>query len=103
QGPDELGRLGPYRVLKVLGEGGMGVVFQAEDLRLRRRVALKVIRPETAHRPGARDRFLREAQAAAALEHENIVTVYQADEAGGVPFLAMPWLKGMSLEERLQQ
>jgi hypothetical protein len=88
QGPDELGRLGPYRVLKVLGRGGMGVVFQAEDARLKRLVALKVIKPEAAGKPGARERFLREAQAAAALEHENIVSIYQADEAGGVLFLA---------------
>jgi Leucine-rich repeat (LRR) protein/tRNA A-37 threonylcarbamoyl transferase component Bud32 len=103
QGPDELGRLGPYRVLQVLGSGGMGIVFQAEDARLKRKVALKVIRPEVADKPGVRERFLREAQAAAALEQENIVTVYQVDEAGGVPFLAMQWLRGLSLEERLRQ
>jgi hypothetical protein len=103
QGAGELGRLGQYRVLKVLGRGGMGVVFQAEDVRLKRMVALKVIRPEVADKPGVRERFLREAQAAAALEHQNIVPVYQVDEADGVPFLAMPWLKGMSLEERLRQ
>jgi Leucine-rich repeat (LRR) protein len=103
QAPDELGRLGPYRVLKLAGQGGMGVVFQAEDVRLKRMVALKLIKPEAAGKPGARERFLREAQAAAALEHENIVAVYQVDDAGGVPFLAMPWLKGMSLEERLRQ
>jgi hypothetical protein len=103
QGPGELGRLGDYRVLKVLGKGGMGVVFQAEDVRLKRMVALKVIRPEAAGKPSTRERFFREAQAAAALEHENIVTVYQVGEDAGVPFLAMQWLKGMSLEERLRQ
>jgi Leucine-rich repeat (LRR) protein/tRNA A-37 threonylcarbamoyl transferase component Bud32 len=102
QAGDEMGRLGGYRVLRVLGAGGMGVVFLAEDVRLKRKVALKVIRPEVANKPGARERFLREAQAAALLEHENIVTIYQVDEAGGVPFLAMQWLKGMSLEDRLQ-
>jgi Leucine-rich repeat (LRR) protein len=103
QGPGELGRLGLYRVLRLLGEGGMGLVFQAEDGRLKRMVALKVIRPEAAGRPGSRERFLREAQAAAALEHENIVTIHQVDEAGGVPFIAMPLLKGQSLEDRLQR
>jgi WD40 repeat protein len=102
-GPDEIGRLGPYRVLRVLGSGGMGVVFQAEDVQLKRQVALKVLRPEAAGKAGARKRFLREAQVAAALEHEHIVPIYQVGEEGGVPFLAMQWLKGMSLEERLKQ
>jgi WD40 repeat protein len=103
QQPDEIGRLGTYRVLEVLGSGGMGVVLRAEDVRLKRQVALKVMKPEAAVKAGARERFLREAQAAAALEHENIVTVYQVGEEGGVPFLAMQWLKGLSLEERLKQ
>lgn len=103
QGPDELGRLGPYRVLRVLGHGGMGMVFQAEDLHLQRQVALKVMLPEMAARPTSRERFLREARAAANIEHEHIVTIFQVGEEGGVPFLAMQWLKGMSLEERLQR
>jgi Leucine-rich repeat (LRR) protein len=103
QAADELGRLGQYRVLKLLGKGGMGVVFQAEDARLKRMVALKVIRPEVAGTSGNRERFLREAQAAAKLEHENIVTIYQVDEANGVSFLAMQWLKGMTLEDHLRQ
>src|SRR5690348_6411084 len=71
QAPDELGRLGPYRVLRQLGQGGMGVVFQAEDPQLRRPVALKVMRPDFALRDDARARFLREARAAAALRHDN--------------------------------
>jgi serine/threonine protein kinase len=66
QAPDELGRLGPYRVLKVLGTGAMGVVFQAEDLHLRRLVALKVMRPSLAASAEFHRRFLREAQLAAA-------------------------------------
>ena len=103
QAPDEMGRLGCYRILTVLGSGGMGVVFQAEDLRLKRRVALKVMRPEIASQPAARERFLREAQAVAALEHDHIVSIYQVGEEGGVPFLAMPCLKGSSLEEWLQR
>src|SRR5204863_10076392 len=92
--PDEIGRLGPYRVLKLLGEGGMGMVFKAEDVKLRRPVALKVIRPDTARDPSAAQRFLREAQAAAAIKHDHIVTIYQVEEDGGVPYLAMEFLQG---------
>jgi serine/threonine protein kinase/WD40 repeat protein len=101
QAADELGRLGPYRVLGMLGSGGMGMVYLAEDPRLKRHVALKVIRPELARRGDARQRFLREAQAIAAIEHDNIVAVYQADEDRGVPFLAMQLLRGETLESRL--
>src|SRR5262245_55575933 len=75
QGPDEMGRLGRYRVLEVLGQGGMGVVFLAEDTLLRRRVALKAMRPAIAASESNRQRFLREAQTAAALEHDHVVTV----------------------------
>ena len=63
QQPDEIGRLGDYRVLKVLGSGGMGVVFLAEDVRLRRRVAVKAMKPSLAANAKSRERFLREAQA----------------------------------------
>jgi serine/threonine protein kinase len=97
QRADELGRLGPYRVLRVLGEGGMGVVFLAEDERLRRTVALKVLHPRLAQKPDARIRFLREARAMASITHEHIVPVYHVEEAGATPFLAMPLLEGHSL------
>jgi Leucine-rich repeat (LRR) protein len=103
QATDEIGRLGGYRVLKLQGAGGMGLVFQAEDLRLRRMVALKVMKPEAAATPTARERFLREAQAAAAIEHEHIVTIHHVGEDRGVPFLAMQWLKGISLDDWLKQ
>jgi hypothetical protein len=103
QRPDEIGRLGNYRILKLLGQGGMGMVFQAEDSHLERRVALKVMLPDVAKRADARERFVREAKAAAAIEHDHIVTILQVGEDRGVPFLAMQWLKGMSLEERLQR
>jgi serine/threonine protein kinase len=103
QQPGELGRLGPYRVLQVLGQGGMGVVFVAEDPRLRRQIALKAMLPEMANKPTARDRFLHEAHTAATIEHDNIVTIYHVDEDRGVPFIAMPLLKGCSLEDWLRR
>ncbi|HLJ95178.1 MAG TPA: serine/threonine-protein kinase [Gemmataceae bacterium] len=102
QQPDEIGRLGPYRVLRLLGEGGMGMVFQAEDPQLQRQVALKIMRPGTGT-PAARQRFLREARSAAALEDEHIVPIYHVGEDRGVPFLAMQLLKGESLHERLRR
>jgi urea transport system substrate-binding protein len=101
-GPDELGRLGDYRILRVIGSGGMGIVLEAEDVALGRRVALKVLRPDLADEE-YRQRFLREARAAASLPHEHIVTIYQVGEDNGVPFLAMEYLKGQSLESRLQK
>jgi serine/threonine protein kinase len=103
KGADELGRLGPYRVLKVLGTGAMGVVFQAEDPHLKRLVALKVMRPSLAASEDFHRRFLREARLAAAIDHEHIVTVYQAGEDRGVPFMAMKLLQGQTLEDKLKK
>src|SRR5262245_28623396 len=103
QAPDELGRLGPYRILKVISRGGMGIVFQAEDVRLGRLCALKTMLPEVARRPDMKERFLREARAAAQLEHDNIIPIYQVDEDGGVPYIAMPFLKGAALEDWYKQ
>ncbi len=100
--PGELGRLGPYRVLKVLGAGGMGVVFLAEDPTLRRPVALKTLQPALAANPAARERFLREARAVAAIEDERIVPIYQVGEDRGIPFFAMQLLRGQTLEDRLR-
>ncbi len=81
----------------------MGVVLAAEDIQLGRRVALKVMRRSLAANPRARQRFLREARATAALRHDNVVTIYQVGEEGGVPFLAMELLDGEALEERLRR
>src|SRR5262245_46759609 len=75
--PDELGRLGPYRILTILGHGGMGVVYKAEDVQLERLVALKAMLPGLAASPANRQRFLREARAAAKIEHDHIVSIYQ--------------------------
>jgi serine/threonine protein kinase len=102
QQPDEIGRLGPFRVLRVLGAGGMGVVYQAEDPQLKRPVALKAMRPALAASASARQRFLREAQAAA-IVHDHVVPIHQVGEDRGVPFLAMQLLEGESLDERLQR
>jgi serine/threonine protein kinase len=99
----ELGRLGEFRVLRVLGQGGMGVVLLAEDIRLARRVALKVLQPNYAREPAAVSRFLREARAMALLEHDHVASVYQAGEVGGVVYLAMELLDGETLEARLMQ
>jgi WD40 repeat protein/serine/threonine protein kinase len=103
QAPDELGRLGPYRVLQVLGTGGMGVVFRAEDPQLARPAALKAMLPSLAASASARQRFLREARSAAAIKHDHIVTIYQVGEDRGVPFLAMEFLEGEPLDVRLER
>jgi tRNA A-37 threonylcarbamoyl transferase component Bud32 len=94
--------LGTYRVLERLGEGGMGQVFLAEDALLQRKVALKLIRPETAS-ASARQRFLREARVAAAITHDHIIHIYQVGEDHGTPYMAMQLLEGEPLNERLQR
>jgi urea transport system substrate-binding protein len=99
--PDEIGRLGDYRVLRALGAGGMGLVFEAEDLILHRRVALKVLRPELASDDDHRQRFLREARSAAAINSDHVITIFQISE-GPCPYFAMQFLEGESLETRLE-
>lgn len=99
--PGEIGWLAHYRVLKVLGKGGMGIVFQAEDTHLRRLVALKAMLPQLANHPIARERFLREARAIAALKNDHIVTIFQVGQERDMPFLAMEFLQGQSLADWL--
>ena len=94
--------LGGYRLARKLGQGGMGAVFLAQDLKLHRPVALKVIRPDVAKNPANGPRFLREARAMAALKHDNIVTIYAVGEDKGMPFLAMELLRGMPLDAYLK-
>jgi hypothetical protein len=103
EGPDEIGRLGPYRILAVLAQGGMGVVFRAHDPALDRPVALKALLPGMAAVPGARERFFREARAAAALKHPHVVTIFQVGEDRGAPFLAMEFLEGEPLDGRIRR
>jgi WD40 repeat protein len=100
---DETGRLGPYCVLEALGAGGMGVVFKAEDPGLQRLVALKAMLPGLASSGSAKQRFLREARAAAAIKHDHIVTIFQVGEDRGAPFLAMEFLEGEPLDRRLER
>jgi len=94
-------KLAHYEIVQLLGKGGMGEVYVAEDTRLHRRVALKVLPEEMAADPERRGRFQREAQAVAALSHPNIVTVYSVEEAEGVHFITMELIKGKNLTEML--
>jgi len=100
---DELGRLGDYRVLKLLGTGGMGMVFLAEDIALCRPIALKVMKPDLNQGDLAWQRFLREARLMASIKHDNLVTVFQVGQDGDAIYLAMELLEGESLEDRLNR
>ena len=92
-----------YRLLEKLGEGGMGTVYLAEDTRLGRPVALKFISQALLKEKNSRNRLVREAKAAAAIDHPNVASVYEIDEVEGQPFIAMAYVKGQSLEDRIAE
>src|SRR5262245_25481364 len=99
--PGHLGRLGPYQVMEVRGRGGMGVVLKAFEPALHRVVAIKVLAPQLAASATARQRFVREAQAAAAVRDDHVVAIHAVGEAKGLPYLVMEYVEGPSLQERL--
>jgi serine/threonine protein kinase len=101
--PDQLGRLGPYEVLAEIGRGGMGIVLKAFDPTLHRVVAIKVLAPQLATSGVARKRFMREAQAVAAVTHDHIVTIHAVEEANGLPYLVMQYIAGLSLQDRIDK
>ncbi|MFB0565689.1 MAG: protein kinase [Candidatus Aminicenantaceae bacterium] len=93
---------GRYQINEELGRGGMGVVYKANDTKLKRTVALKFLPPELIHIPDVKERFMREAQAAAALDHPNICTVYEFDEAEEKTFISMAYVEGQSLKKKIE-
>src|SRR4029077_17252173 len=93
--------LGHYRLLELLGKGGMGEVYLAEDTKLQRRVALKTLKPELSRDRDRLERFQREARAAAALNHPNIVNIHSVETEGYVAFLTLELVDGQTLEDLL--
>lgn len=100
--PDCIGEIGPYEARELLGQGGMGIVVRAFDPKLSRMVAIKLLIPELAAKSVARQRFIREAQAAAAVVHPHVVTIHAVDEAI-VPYIVMECIVGKTLEQKLVQ
>jgi len=98
-----LGRLGPYEIVELIARGGMGIVFKALEPALNRIVAVKVLAPELAADSQARERFLREAQAAAAVIHDNVIVIHGVSTAQGLPYLVMPYIPGPTLGGRIEQ
>ena len=101
--PQHLGRIGGYEVSGVVGVGGMGVVLKAFDHSLDRVVAIKLMAPQLANNKKARQRFSREARAAAAVLHPNVISIHSVDETGKLPYLIMAYIRGESLQARLNQ
>ncbi len=101
--PEMLGRLGRYEIERLIGSGGMGVVFKAFDTELNRPVAIKVLAPHLAGSGAARQRFAREARAAAAVVHEHIVSIHNVESSEPAPFLVMQYVAGESLQQRIDR
>src|SRR6266702_7687918 len=94
-------RISQYEILEKLGAGGMGEVYRARDTRLNRLAALKVLPPDKLTDPDRRKRFVQEAQAASALNHPHIVTIYGIDREGDVDFIAMEYVAGRTLDQAI--
>src|SRR5438067_6373253 len=101
--PEMLGRLGRYEVERLIGAGGMGIVFKGFDTELNRPVAIKVLAPHLAGSGAARQRFSREARAAAAVVHEHVVAIHNVESDGAAPFLVMQFVAGESLQARIDR
>ena len=89
-----------YKIIAEIGRGGMGIVYKAQDLKLKRSVAIKLLPSELANDEEAKERFIQEAQAAAALSHPNICTIYEVEESEGKTYIAMEYIEGYSLREK---
>ena len=92
-------QLGSYQILSLLGTGGMGVVYKARDTRLNRSVAIKVLPPDQVSDPERKRRFIQEARAASALNHPNIITIYDIGSEGGIDFIVMEYVAGKTLDQ----
>ena len=101
--PGRIGKLGSYEVLEVTGYGGMGIVLKAHDTKLNRIVAIKVLAPHLSRNAAATKRFLREAQAAAAVSHERVVTIFAVEESSLPPYLVMEFIEGQSLQQKIDR
>lgn len=101
--PKGIGRLAHYEILGFVGRGAMGVVLKAFDEQLHRQVAIKLMSPELVSRPTARERFFREARAAAGINHPNVVTIHAVSEHHGLPYLVMEFVSGMTLADRIHR
>lgn len=101
--PDRIGQLAEYEVIEVIGRGGMGIVLRALDTKLNRDVAIKVLAPELAAIPTAVERFLSEAQKAAAVVHDNVVTIHAVDDEHQPPFLVMELIEGETLQNSIHR
>ena len=94
-------KISHYKIIEKLGEGGMGVVYKAEDTKLKRTVALKFLPPHALGSEEEKTRFIHEAQAAAALSHSNICTIHEIDDVDDQTFIVMEYVKGESLKEKI--
>ncbi len=103
QRPDALGRLGHYEMLEVVGRGGMGIVLRAFDEKLQRVVAIKVLAPALAASGPARERFVREARATAAIYHDNVIAIHAVEDSGAVPYLVMQFIDGRTLQQKVDR